>query len=1367
MKWIIPAKETDNISKPYTPIEKPLGEQPIKKMSNSRWKLPNKIEPSDISALQIADRNTRAQIDMQKQDDDEFLQLENKDAKKFQLENKDAKRFGMAIFYSNLFDIPLSKAYEDVEAIKQATKNFTTPTETLKDEDFKIVQAFAKEIKDYTNADNIFADISKPLSRGVVSLQEHIYKASHLISKLIGVDTDFFAKRIEKAQYLKEYMASKKNSGAWKTVNDALESTSNSLGALALFAPLGIRGISAGTGTLFGLSFFYDFMKEAEANGIPLKEIWGYGAIGAIAEGGFEALGNYVGLKLLKLHATNQISKPVRDSLLKKLGHFGLAVGIETASEQMTTATQTGMRQAAGFKNVPSITDAVIEMTPSTVLSTMLTMGLIKGADVGLNKMAKSKSEAIKSQGVKKTQTEVKDEDTININKESEEVEPNDIIREILNKKEDIEIPESKEDVITDIREDSELEKEFKDIEDYLMYDFENDIVNPEELALMKEKEREEIKQLFKAIKKRYDKSKIDKDFNYIIEFIRNRVSNKDTYKEARDILKLENRIVKNNLLIDKLSGKKKLTEKQKVKLINAKSDNIQSKEKIGELEDYIKNDTERVSKVLNEQQKFGTIEQIFKENPDLEQVITAGDLNALKTDINLYSKPKLEQLFKTVELIKTIGSTIKQAKDLNRKQELDKEIRKFVSNILSKKGKKINKKTTKIGYDDSLEYLLNAEDNRLNKGYKGHIKKRQLIKEEGLLKTYRVSSLIPENVMDILDGYKNKEGEIWNFYYHKVDKNVNKELENIDKRKEFALNNLKDIFKNDKLKWKDFFKYVKQIKVYKDVEYTLSELIDIYCGSKNYLKNKAIMSFYNFSQDDINNIINHHLTKKDKQIGDLIIKEYANRLPEIQKVFNNVFNEHLELEENYTPLNWDTGKFRNLEDELFNYIKLQKMYPNRSFTYERQDFIDNVKDFKGDLKLGLIEEWLSQTAKQEFFIAHREHIRDMIEVLQHPVFKKSVELGYGNIYNEALANYVQHVANQNFYKNFDSINTWSRKLRGNMAIAYLSWNLLTIGKQIPAVFLYGGHSGYGNLIGAFNSFISNPMEVLDFVNKDPQIKHRSLERELEELKKYDMEYYKSLIKKFGEAGVKGMYYVDKFGVSIGYLATYRKYIKDLGEDLARDKARQVTLETQNAAHPKDIPMLYKSDEFLNWFLIFTNQVNKIYNLTTYDVIHARKAKKVEITDEEGSLTTQIEYTHDFYKKMMILLSLNLNWLFIWMLTEGKIPKSKDDFIDLYEDSLLGLLPIIGNPIVMAKKGFRGGDVPLLTIARDLGYQFTDATTEKKVLAGLEILAIRYRLPYSQPKRIYQAISDKDPRKILWGKDVKKKNKRETTIGKQ
>jgi len=62
-----------------------------------------------------------------------------------------------------------------------------------------------------------------------------------------------------------------------------------------------------------------------------------------------------------------------------------------------------------------------------------------------------------------------------------------------------------------------------------------------------------------------------------------------------------------------------------------------------------------------------------------------------------------------------------------------------------------------------------------------------------------------------------------------------------------------------------------------------------------------------------------------------------------------------------------------------------------------------------------------------------------------------------------------------------------------------------------------------------WQNFITDPMKMIDFVkSKDPQLKHRMIEREMEELKSLQRDAYDSIIKKVGKIGMKGIYTMDR-----------------------------------------------------------------------------------------------------------------------------------------------------------------------------------------------------------------------------------------------
>ena len=190
---------------------------------------------------------------------------------------------------------------------------------------------------------------------------------------------------------------------------------------------------------------------------------------------------------------------------------------------------------------------------------------------------------------------------------------------------------------------------------------------------------------------------------------------------------------------------------------------------------------------------------------------------------------------------------------------------------------------------------------------------------------------------------------------------------------------------------------------------------------------------------------------------------------------------------------------------------------------------------------------------------------------------------------------------------------------------------------------------------------------------------------------------------------------------------------------------------TQPSASAKDIAEMYASNEFLNWFLQFSNQLNNIYNITTYDIpTAARQGKKVDA--------------------LLGLTGIAVSSYLIWVMSHGRLPKNKEEVKEAFSDQAIASIPLIGNMILATSKGFDSISVPALQGPK----AFAEATIEllkekdtaekrdksRKKLASKSVEATTAVLgvPYSQPKKTLSGAFDmlnqrtKDIRRLFWSK---------------
>lgn len=212
---------------------------------------------------------------------------------------------------------------------------------------------------------------------------------------------------------------------------------------------------------------------------------------------------------------------------------------------------------------------------------------------------------------------------------------------------------------------------------------------------------------------------------------------------------------------------------------------------------------------------------------------------------------------------------------------------------------------------------------------------------------------------------------------------------------------------------------------------------------------------------------------------------------------------------------------------------------------------------------------------------------------------------------------------------------------------------------------------------------------------------------------------------------MRGIMEIDRYVTRVGWLAKYNQQTKTgLSPTEAAEKADRLVLETQPAAHAKDIAEIYATSEFLNWWLQFTNQINQIYNIITYDIPAKFKTGRYWDGTRAG-------------------LGVALSAAMIWMISHGRIPRGKEDLKDMAAEASLNYIPVAGSYLNSYRKGFKSGLppalMPLKTTA-ELGESgikmrfgedrfIREKAKLKAIEKSLELGAFVFRIPFAQPKR--------------------------------
>jgi len=673
------------------------------------------------------------------------------------------------------------------------------------------------------------------------------------------------------------------------------------------------------------------------------------------------------------------------------------------------------------------------------------------------------------------------------------------------------------------------------------------------------------------------------------------------------------------------------------------------------------------------------------------------------KTSLNELTVGELEEISEKIDYLREVGKLKRGLKLKAATRQHDKNVEKIVAGITNNEPIDITKEpvvfsTTKEGKIDKIR------------------------------KTSRAISLRPSRIFDKLDGAKAVFGDITHkLFYDDVNVAVDKELRKQDERfdggtakRENLGITLEDLSKTRKIG---------------GVDYRVDEMIGVYCAAKNPLSQLAIMYGNNISEEIIPKIIDG-LTTQEKAWGDYIISDYEANFVRLRESVIETRNEDIGHQENYTPMRRVGIDYKTSSQEIMDEVLMKnhfkKGFAESGFRIDRKSI---PPEFQKPINLNVTGVWFDQVYKQEHYIHFAKLAKELNRIVDDKNFSTAVDQTFGKEYHTAIRHYVDRIANPTIYKAFSGIEKASRALRQNMVMAYLSGNIVTIGKQLPSVFFYLRDATPRHLFGAMAEFITDPMKMIDFVkSKDPQLKHRMIEREMEELKSLQRDAYDSIIKKVGKIGMKGIYTMDRVATTIGWKGVYdRALVEGKSEAEAIRLAQNATLRTQPAAHAKDIAELYATNEFLNWFTQFTNQLNQIYNIATYDIP----------ADIKGE---------NYYNALMSSVGMALGALAIWVMTHRRLPETEEDVVDAFKEQTINAIPLFSKAIMAGTSGWKGSTIPVMKSGESLGVLMSDTTSRAKKRAMIEAICVTAGIPYTGPRRLYKAMSKQDARELIGGK---------------
>lgn len=521
----------------------------------------------------------------------------------------------------------------------------------------------------------------------------------------------------------------------------------------------------------------------------------------------------------------------------------------------------------------------------------------------------------------------------------------------------------------------------------------------------------------------------------------------------------------------------------------------------------------------------------------------------------------------------------------------------------------------------------------------------------------------------------------------------------------------------------------------------TVQQAIGIYNFLLNYASQLAVTFGNRISLADQRRVREYVEGRPEiKALADWILDHYEQHYDRLREAVIRADNRDMGKEINYTPMRRMeldyTPDDRQVLTEMLTRHHFKRGYAEKGMTLMRKDIHpEHQKPIRIDAWTLLAE----QVERQEHYIAFASLVKELHALLRDESVADAVGRRGGRQMMEWLRHYVDAVGNPNIYRTYGDAEKLARRARRNTALAFLAYKLTTILKQPVSMVRYLPHAGL-HLLQAGMEAATDWQRVRELVVRlDPLLERPPIERELEEMRLRNAEGFARLRDQIGEVGMQGIIWMDGVARTIGWYGTYLHEMAAHGDQgRAVAKARLATSLTQAGARVFQLPEMYRtSQEYLLLLTQFTNELNKLWNITTYDL-------------------PQLVRNRHYARAAQTFIALGLEMTLMWMIANRRLPEDDGDALEIFGEQGIVAIPVLGPMIPALWQGFGSSGVPVFEgaaeavvaggrLLEDLAEG--DADEETILKAAHQVyrgLAPVVGLPYTGPRDVIRTLYNWD-----------------------
>ena len=728
------------------------------------------------------------------------------------------------------------------------------------------------------------------------------------------------------------------------------------------------------------------------------------------------------------------------------------------------------------------------------------------------------------------------------------------------------------------------------------------------------------------------------------------------------------------------------------------------------------------------------TMEQLKKSRDFFERNPEARDQISEKIEKRIYKKPlnewtleELKDMYDRVNELKRIGRTKRQLYEAQEMRTRDR---------------------IKQGMQDDV---LQGEE--LKKPVGG-------VKPTKIWDKVRIESLRPDRIVKMLgpvweEWLQDRVNEAWNKTMRALDKRVSYIKEKLEES-ELTIDPLDIRIKTKGYTWVGKTLDIEGFKYENGKRPTIQDAMYWYIGMNNDRTRRAILSGNMIPYDTVMAGINM-LTEQQKKVADYIQKDLDDNFDRLRKTVRKLYNIDVEPVDFYVPMKRLDISYESRNDEIMIDLAgrsgLTKQYMEKGFIKSRVDISD---DRQAPIRTDLLNLWHQSVLSEESFIHQDQLIKRLHAMAEDLHVRRAVQQKYGSSMNKWISKYINDLAKGDIYNAMTGAERLQRTLRNHVVIAYLSYNLLSNLKQLVSVIPFLTDAGPYQIMVAAGEYLKSRAKAVSkgqIINSEwlaeiedmsPTIKHRSISRDFEELKRSNGKLYNEVINKIGKTGMISLEVIDKVSVAIGWKAVFNKAkSQGMSETEALKLADKSVTRTQPSGRIQDLAQMYRSGDSFKWFTMFTNALNAYWNMAIYDIPQAVKEK--HILKATGDITAIALSGAGIAIACGALVGND---------DEEKKKKMMSGIFSQFTDSI----PIIGSTATsimnasMGLKTFQGSGVQIFPAGESLRKGVNAITNEDYTKAFeymIEGSAYAAGLPVAGPKRITKAITKKYPGALI------------------